>query len=152
MKPFSKILVPTDFSENAHVALERALDLRQRFGATVTLFHAFQVPISYPNGYVFTIDIVNAIEENARTQMEKVRELAQGRAAELAGGASVPPISAKVELGAPATAILEEAKRGAYDLVVMGTQGRTGLAHLFIGSVAERVVRAAPCPVLTVRP
>ncbi|HZO12024.1 MAG TPA: universal stress protein, partial [Polyangiaceae bacterium] len=61
------------------------------------------------------------------------------------------PISAQVQAGYVAQSLLERLKHGNYDLVVMGTHGRTGLSHLLLGSVAERVVRLAPCPVLTIR-
>ena len=149
--PFTKILVPTDFSDGSHLALERALDLRQQFGAKIVLLHVYQIPISYPNGYVFTADILGSIEQAARGQMLKEKERAEGRARELAGGAAVPAIEAKLMIGAPALAIIEEAQKDGFDLIVMGTHGHTGLKHLLIGSVAERVVRSAPCPVLTIR-
>ena len=146
----SKILVATDFSEPARLALERALQTRQRSNGTLTLLHVHQMPISYPNGYVFTLEITQAIEEAARAQMAKERAFAEGRARELAGGRAVP-IEAKVTVGGPAQAIIEEAKQGGYDLIVLATHGRKALSHFFIGSVAERVVRAAPCSVLVVR-
>jgi nucleotide-binding universal stress UspA family protein len=145
-----KILVPTDFSKGAEAAVERALELRQRFGATLTLFHAYELPIMYVEGYAFTPDLINTIEDSARKEMEKTKAAAAAHAREL-GATGTIPIEAKLAIGGPAIAITEEAKAGAYDLIVMGTHGRTGLSHLFIGSVAERVVRTARCPVLTVR-
>jgi nucleotide-binding universal stress UspA family protein len=143
-------LVPTDFSSGAEAALQRALDLRQLFGCTLTLFHAYELPIMYVEGYAFTPDLLNTIEDSARKEMQRVKSAAEARARELgAGGAS--SIDSKIAIGGPAVAITEEAKAGDYDLIVMGTHGRTGLSHLLIGSVAERVVRTARCPVLTVR-
>lgn len=151
MSPFSKILVPTDFSDSARVALERALDLRQQFGASLTLLHVYQIPISYPNGYVFTADVLGSIEEAARGQMGRELEWAERRAKALSTDAELVRVETRLLIGAPSLAIVEEAERGGHDLIVMGTHGHTGLKHLFIGSVAERVVRTAPCPVLTIR-
>jgi nucleotide-binding universal stress UspA family protein len=151
MKPFAKILVPTDFSEGARAALDRALELRHRYGAALTLLHVYQMPIPYPDGYVFSADILGAIEESARNEIAKEKDRAEARARELSAGGTSPPIETKVLIGAPATAITETAQTAGHDLIVMGTHGRTGLKHLLIGSVAERVVRTAPCPVLTLR-
>ncbi len=151
MKPFSKILHPTDFSKGAELALERALDLRQRFGATLTLFHTYELPIPYPDVYAYSADFIGAIEQGARQAMVKAKEFAERRARELGAKEAHLPIEAKVMAGGATFAITEEAKAGGYDLIVMGTHGRTGLSHLFIGSVAERVVRTASCPVLTIR-
>ena len=146
-----KILAPTDFSPGADVALERALDLRQRFGASLTLFHAFELPVVYADGYGLAVDFTAAVEQAAREAMQRTRTRAEARARALDPGGGDLRLSAKVVPGAPLVAILDEASEGGYDLIVMGTHGRTGLAHAFIGSVAERVVRAAPCAVLTER-
>jgi nucleotide-binding universal stress UspA family protein len=151
MKPFTKILVPIDFSEGANLAVERALDLRQRYGASLTLFHAYEAPYAFADGYAYAPEIVSGLEEAAQNEMSKAKKLAEQRAIELAGSIAPPPISTKIVLGAPMMVIVDEAKQGKYDLVVMGTHGRTGLSRFFIGSVAERVVRTATCPVLTVR-
>jgi nucleotide-binding universal stress UspA family protein len=151
MKAFAKILVPIDFSEGANLAIERALDLRQRYGASLTLLHVYEAPIPYADGYSYAPEVLGTLEEAAQTEMSKAKKLAEQRAIELSGVSPAPAISTKVVLGAPMTTIAEETKTGGYDLVVMGTHGRTGLSRFFIGSVAERVVRTAPCPVLTVR-
>lgn len=147
MKPYRKILVPTDFSPGAEVALEHALVLRQHLGATLTLLHVYPLPIAYGPPYAYTVDLIGPIERDARAQLEKTSQ----RARELGAGDQPVPIQAKLAAGAAALSITEEAKEGGYDLIVLGTHGRTGLSHLFIGSVAERVVRTAHCPVLTVR-
>jgi universal stress protein A len=151
MKPFTKILHPTDFSECADAALERAVDLRQRFSATLTLFHAYEVPVIYPDASVFTGDVIKALEDASRAQMARVKERADRFAREIAGDGRPPEIAIKQAMGSPWREIVEEAKAGHYDLIVMGTHGRTGLMHLVTGSVTERVVRMAPCPVLTLR-
>jgi len=144
------ILVATDFSEPARLALERALAARQQSGGKLTLLHVYQIPISYPNGNVVAVEIVQSIEQAAQAHMDKERAFAEARAKALAGGSAIA-IEAKVTVGGAAQAIVEEAKRGEYGLIVVGTHGRKALSHFFIGSMAERVVRAAPCSVLVVR-
>jgi nucleotide-binding universal stress UspA family protein len=150
-QPFTKILVPTDFSDGAKTALDRALDLRQRFGATVTLLHIYELPTVYTDVYVFSADLIGTIERGARERMARTLEYAEKRARELDPTQAHPAIDGKVMAGAGAYSIVDVAKSGGYDLIVMGTHGRTGIRHLLIGSVAERVVRTAPCPVLTIR-
>ncbi len=151
MKPFSKILVPIDFSEGSQLAIDRALDLAERYGASVTLYHAYQVPAPYLDGHIFSVDILDAIQSSAKAQLEKARVLAEQRAAEVPDTSAAPAVWSKLDAASPVVGILEEVKSGAYDLVVMGTHGRTGLSRVLIGSVAERVVRAAACAVMTVR-
>lgn len=149
-QPFRRILFPTDFSEGANAALAHALELQRQFGASLTLLHVYELPIAYTEVYAFSADLIGAIEQSARREMAKAVEHARERARQLDPQAS-SKIEAKVMVGSGATTIVEEAKRGGYDLIVMGTHGRTGMRHLFIGSMAERVVRTAPCPVLTIR-
>lgn len=140
------ILVPTDFSESSAVALRYAKALAERFGATLHVLHAVQSPFDQPwAAEVYAVsqadfDDVARKESDARLQ------------------ALVPPADQAqyqarlvTEFGAPFLTILEYAKREPIDLIVMGTHGRGAVAHLLIGSVAENVVRKAPCPVLTVR-
>jgi nucleotide-binding universal stress UspA family protein len=139
-----KILVPTDFSENARQATEQALTLARAFGASVTLFHAYQVPTYvFPDGSTF----VAGPEVAARIEREVLDALAA--AARAAERQSAVPVLTRSAIGAPYEEILRAAED--FDLVVMGTHGRTGLRHLLLGSVAEKVVRHAHCPVLTVR-
>ncbi len=144
MGPIRKILVPTDFSRGAAAATEQALSLAQAFGASVTLFHVYSVPAYvFPDGSTF----IAGPEVAARIEREVVDALASaGHAAERQSGV---PVLTRSAVGAPHEEIVRAAAE--YDLVVMGTHGRTGLRHLFLGSVAEKVVRNAPCPVLTVR-
>lgn len=148
MNPYKQILVPTDFSEGVTPAIDAAVELRRAFGGTITLLHVVESPVPY-EGYGFASnlipDLVNAAERSmglARTELQR-RIDPDGSSSDLVFGL--------VELGAPAQHIVARAEAGPYDLVVMGTHGRTGVSHLFIGSVAERVVRSARCPVLTVR-
>ena len=148
-KLFKKILVATDFSAGADAALELALALRQQLGASVTLLHVYDAPNVYTEVYPFGVDLIAEMERGAREAMTALVERAKARAAVLGGESS--PITGTVVAGVPQHTIVEIAADADYDLIVVGTHGRTGLRRVMIGSVAERVVRRAPCAVLTVR-
>jgi nucleotide-binding universal stress UspA family protein len=140
-----RILVPTDFSPPSHAALDMAIELGRRFGAEITLMHAHQVPsYLYPEGMMpVSADILADLERSI------VAEL--GRLAAFASAAGVPAAT-RHAIGIAVDEIVRAASELPADLIVMGTHGRTGLRHALLGSVAEKVVRRAPCPVLTVRP
>jgi nucleotide-binding universal stress UspA family protein len=144
MRPFTKILVPVDFSPHSAEAIRYAGEFSRRYEADVTLVHVFQ-PVSYlvPDGFVlFTPTQFNELT----TEFEK--QLAGAKDAALSAGAT--RVETKLLQGAPFEEIVDLAREGNFDLIVMGTHGRTGLKRAAIGSVAERVVRKAPCPVLVV--
>ncbi|MFN8627096.1 MAG: universal stress protein [Candidatus Binatia bacterium] len=140
-----RILVAIDFSATSTDALTAALVLSQRFAAEILLLHVVEpVYIAEPN--VASADLTTFLdvqERNAVEQLERLRTSLgpQGRHAQVL-----------VHCGVPAQVIVEVARRTAADLIVIGTHGRTGLSHMLIGSVAERVLRLAGCPVLTVPP
>jgi nucleotide-binding universal stress UspA family protein len=146
MTAIARIVVPVDFSAHADRAIEYAVTLGKHFGACVELFHVVEDPFG-SGGWgseVYLSDLDGLREralEEARVRLEACR------AAIPAGPFSVV---ATVRMGHVAQTIIDYAKNAHADLIVMGTHGRTGLAHFIIGSVAERVVRLAPCPVLTV--
>jgi universal stress protein A len=145
MTPFQKVLVPVDFSPHSAFAVEVAADLARRYDASVTLAYVHE-PLAYalPEGYqLFTEPQLDRLFVEFEKQLT-----AQKEAAEAAGA---PRVDTTLLHGFASTELTELAKQGPYDLIVMGTHGRTGLAHVVMGSVAERVVRTAPCPVLTVR-
>ncbi len=140
-----RVLVPTDFSEDAALALQTALDL---FGAgeetEFVLFHAFHIPPEYihlAGGFVLS-DMTRGALEQARAELEK--------AAKPLGEKGYRITTACME-GDAAEGIESEARRRDVDLIAMGTHGRSFLPHLLLGSTAERAVGRAPCPVLTVR-
>jgi nucleotide-binding universal stress UspA family protein len=145
MSEITRILVPTDFSEPADAALTYALDLAAKVGASISLIHVFDDPFiggMYTAEYVpmppqMRADIVAGLRKQLADVVEK-----RGN----------PNLSAEVLVGPTAKAIVDAANDRHADLIVMGTHGRHGVAHLLLGSVAERVVRTAGCPVLTVRP
>lgn len=145
MKPFGRILVPVDFSAHSAEAIRCAADLSPRYDAPVTLVHVFQ-PVEYalPEGYVLF-----ATSQLASMMAEFEKQLDAAKAdAEAAGALRV---ETKLLQGMVSSEIVTFAEGSGHDLIVMGTHGRTGLRRALLGSVAEQVVRRAPCPVLTVR-
>jgi nucleotide-binding universal stress UspA family protein len=127
--------------------MEVAADLAQRFGAELVLLHAYPIP-----GYTFPDGSVVASPKMMQELAEQTeRHLGEWRAdAERLVGA--PRVGTEKAVGEPAAEIVSYARSSGVDLLVLGTHGRTGLEHALMGSVAERVVRKAHCPVLTVRP
>ena len=145
MKPFQKILVATDFSPHSALALQLAADVSRRYDASVTLLYVYE-PIAYalPEGYqLFTEPQLDELFLAFRKQ------LAEQKQAALAAGAL--RVETQLSTGSAASEICALAETGSFDLIVLGTHGRKGLSHVVLGSVAERVLRTAPCPVLTVR-
>lgn len=133
------ILVATDFSADSEYALTAAIGLARKLEGRLTLVHAVHVPeeLSEANAS----DYLRAMESVVHREIE-----ARRRRARDAGVAA----DALVVHGAAAQRIAQTARSQQVDLIAMGTHGRTGLQHLLIGSVAERVLRLAPCPVLVV--
>ena len=146
-RPVKRILVPTDFSETSDAALDYAYLLAERWAASVQLLHVLDDPF-VSEGLAAEAYIAEA--PTMRTAM--LRE-AQARLAHRAAPPRAAALSVEREVlfGSGARTIAEYAATRGADLIVMGTHGRSGVAHLLLGSVAERLVRTAPCPVLTVR-
>jgi nucleotide-binding universal stress UspA family protein len=141
-----RLLVPTDFSTTSDEALDYALLLAERLGATVQLLHVLDDPL-VAEGLAAEAYIAEA--PTMRTAMlQDAQERLRQRTAPARPGVS---ITARALFGHGAATITEYAHAQGIDMIVMGTHGRTGVAHLLLGSVAERVVRTAPCPVLTLR-
>jgi len=140
------ILVATDFSEHAEKAMETAIDLADHFEAELIVLHAYnvEIPIASPmmsGGYVLPTGFFEQIATQARLEVEAVAKKVNDRGVKAIG----------VALDEPAgMAIIDEATRRNVDMIVMGTRGLTGLKHIALGSTADKVVRTAPCPVLTV--
>ena len=136
-----RILVPIDFSASARPILEVAVDMARGLGAEIDLLHVVALPAPSGGG-----GESKALAAEKAASEKSLRELA----------AAVDPskklaLRVKVVAGAPSREIVREACDGKSDLIVIGTHGRTGLRHVFLGSVAEDVVRTAPCPVYTLR-
>ena len=142
-----KILCPTDFSENSEHALKYALALATLTQADLQLFHVVE-PITYPQSTEFFEPVLDEVELMMKMEAAFQQQL-EDQVTTLK--AEYPQISGKRVTGNTFLEIIQVARVEDVDMIVMGTHGRTGLAHVLIGSVAERVVREAPCPVLTVK-
>ncbi|HSF30254.1 MAG TPA: universal stress protein [Candidatus Tectomicrobia bacterium] len=143
---FRHILAPTDFSEYSEKAVASALELAKKFGAKLSILHVIELP-PYPiEGYVppsLSTTFLDDLERQATQDLAQLVPDAE------AGNVEVVRM---VAVGTPYRKIIETAESEHVDLIVMATAGRTGFSHLVMGSIAERVVRAASCPVLTIRP
>jgi nucleotide-binding universal stress UspA family protein len=146
MTAITRILVPVDFSTHAERAIDYAVVLARTFGACVELLHVVEDPFAAGGwGSEMFITDIDGIRKRA---MDEATTRLEACSADIP--AQETPIVTNVRMGHVAQTILEYAQSIRADLIVMGTHGRTGLAHFIIGSVAERVVRLASCPVLTV--
>jgi nucleotide-binding universal stress UspA family protein len=146
MRDFKNILVPIDFAECSRAALQHALAFAGRLGASVEVMHAWFTPAYVSPSIAVSIGASNTeiLEEIA------VRE-AKSQMADFMEGVKKPAgvtLRTSIAYGVPAEVILERAK--SFDLIIMGTHGRSGLNHLLMGSVTEKVLRTSPIPVLVV--
>ena len=146
VKRIRRILVPIDFSETSDAALAYARTLADTVGASLHLVHVFNDMY----GEALAADVSGVVYENMRAtaaraaQRQLLKRFTPADRKRFGG-------TTAIVTGLPAEAIVECAASREMDLIVMGTHGRRGLAHVVLGSVAEQVVRTAPCPVLTVR-
>jgi nucleotide-binding universal stress UspA family protein len=141
-----RVLVPLDFSAPSQQALNYAIELAGKLQASLTLLHVIQTPVLV-GGPAMGVDtsLVLYLEELEAEMWQTIEtHVARVQAAGLAGDALVVH-------GTPFQQIIDIAAARQVDLIVMGTHGHTGLQHFFLGSVAEKVVRMAPCPVLVTR-
>jgi universal stress protein A len=141
------ILAPTDFSRHAEAALRYACGLAERLGASLHLLHVLPNVI-IPVGPDPLLMPTLPPEYYAETEAQAREALAQ--AADPSWGRP-PHIEVAIRWGDAVEGIVGHATESAIDLIVIATHGRTGLSHVLLGSVAERIVREAPCPVLTIR-
>jgi nucleotide-binding universal stress UspA family protein len=141
-RPIERILVPHDFSETADAALAMALDLAEKLRARVTILHAYEAPTYvFPESVVATADLVGQIRGAAEEALAGIKERCAKPSVQ---------VDTLLRQGVAWSEIDRAAKELGTDLVVIGTHGRRGISRALIGSVAEKVVRTAPCPVLTV--
>ena len=141
---YSRILVPTDFSENSDGALAYAVALASQFKAALHLIHVCQPPVLATGTVDSLVVSVTDWEAELRAAAEKAMTETVGR---LPGVA----VSTEVAIGSPPACIVASAAEHGVDLIVMGTHGRRGIKRLALGSDAEMVLRSAPVPVLMVR-
>ncbi len=142
-EPITRILAAVDFSAHSDRAVEVAAGLAKRLSASLDLIHAFELQRDYIQ-YTspFAVEFAQQIEASARKKLVSVGERLEE---------SGLPVTLHVLRGYPSVAIAEAAEEIGCQLIVMGTRGNTGIAHVLLGSVAERTLRAAPCSVLAVK-
>ncbi len=138
------ILVPVDFSDHSARALDTAIELAKEFDARLCLLHCYQMGpgTSSPYSVALSPELEREFRESALRRVRDWAEKAATHGIEATGSA---------KFSCPSEGIKKQADTLNADLIVMGTRGLTGLKHVFLGSVAERTIRQAPCPVLTVR-
>ncbi|HET8761130.1 MAG TPA: universal stress protein [Nitrospiria bacterium] len=149
MIPIKRILLATDFSDCSRAAIDYALAFAERLGAEVHLVHVFERPVYFEVGVSHRLQLGRDVDEWIRDLKADATKQLDALAAEVRG--RKPGTQVSMREGLPVDEILLAAKALPADVIVLGTHGRTGLPHVLLGSVAERVVRGAPCPVLTVR-
>ena len=138
-----KVLVPVDFSECSHKAMQYAVAFAKQFKASLTLVHVVQM--SYAGAEFAPLDFPLIEKQMVESSSLKLAEIISKEIGEAV------PCDMIVKAGHPATEIALAAKKVNADLIIISTHGYTGLKHILLGSTAENVVRHAPCPVLTVR-
>ncbi len=138
------ILVPVDFSEHADSVIDWAAHLAEEHQSKLVLLHAYHLPVEFQQveGAYLPADFWNSVKDEAKKQLAVYGDQLRERSLE---------VDELIREGYPATVIEETAEELAADLIVIGSRGRSGLKHLLLGSIAERVVQKAPCPVLTVK-
>jgi nucleotide-binding universal stress UspA family protein len=141
---FRKILVPLDFSAHSDAALGLAIELAREHGAEIHLVHAYELPAAVTMAYGVAIPqaVWDGVQEAAAGRLEEGRKRAEAAGLRATTHLATAPA---------ADAIANAAETFGADLIVMGTRGLTGLKHVLLGSVAERTIRSARCPVLTVK-
>jgi universal stress protein A len=141
-----RILIPTDFSKHSHNALAYAVAFAEKFGAELHLLHVVQdLAMFLPDGVTAGPPLLPPVDQlTAAVRVALDRAIEENHLQHL-------PVQTHVREGTPFYEIIRFAKEKDIDLIVMGTHGRSGLVHVLLGSVTEKVVRKAPCPVLTVR-
>ena len=144
MLEIRRILVPVDFSDHSQRALDEAIGLAKTFGAQLHLLHCYQV---HPAAVApYGIVVPETFEHDIR--MAALQRLSEWREKVSAQGV---PVQEHITAHFPAEEIVAMAEKLGVDLIVMGTRGLTGFKHVLLGSVAERTIRLARCPVLTVK-
>lgn len=143
MIAIKRILVPTDFSDQGKTALMYAAAFADQFGAAVDLLHVLE-PV--PPGALLSYISLEELKKGMRADAEKQLDELKANWSDFAF-----PVNLIVADGHPFVEIIKHAKQSNADLIILGTHGRGAIAHMLLGSVAEKVVRKAPCPVLTVR-
>jgi universal stress protein A len=147
---FRRILVPVDYSEHSKASVRFAAEVAVALGSTLDIVHVWDKPT-----YVSDAVMVRRPGQEHCSLAELIRENAEREMTEFLASLALPPtlpLSHRLLSGEPASTLVSELKKAEHDLVVVGTHGRTGLAHMLLGSVAEKLIRLSPVPVLTCPP
>lgn len=147
MTAYRTLLVPTDFSDYTHLALDHAKALARAFSARIVLLHV----IPEESRELLFRTAADGHVDDVETVFQKMIEASQLQLEQLLSDMEEDRVKRLVLVGHPVLEIVNEARLEAADLIVIPTHGRTGISHVLFGSVAEKVVRKAPCPVLVVR-
>ena len=144
MIAFRKILVPVDFSDHASRALDTAIELAKQADGRLHLVHSYPIaPVMLaPYEISMPLDLERSVREAANKQLADLAERVRKAGV---------PVETSTSAESPSEAIVHCAEKIGADLIVMGTRGLTGLKHVLLGSTAERTLRLAPCPVLTLK-
>ena len=143
MNIFRHILVPTDFSPSSSGAIEIGLELATQLSADLTLVHVWKLPVyPYLELMLSSAELTSCVEKAATECLATKLTQIQTR---------LPRAKSVLKMGVPWEQILETLEESKADLLIMGTHGRRGFEHAIMGSVAEKLVRLSPVPVLTVR-
>jgi nucleotide-binding universal stress UspA family protein len=150
MTEIGNILYPTDFSEHSLVALPLAMDLAKHYGARLHCLHVIDTSYEVPLLYDYVVPMASEVQvekqEHQRLAEKQLDRFVRENIAELEGS-----VLKKIAVGKPFEQIISHARQEDIDLIVIGTHGHSALASMFLGSVAEKVIRKAPCAVLSVR-
>jgi nucleotide-binding universal stress UspA family protein len=146
MKPFDTILYGTDFSETSEHAFDYAFTLARKFDAKLLVMHVITEPVDLRGFYVPHVSFEKLEEEITAGAEKMMHKFCRTKIKEFTNFECI------ISTGIPYEEIVGKAKERNASLIVVGTHGRSGIDHLLFGSTAERVVRSAPCPVMTVRP
>jgi nucleotide-binding universal stress UspA family protein len=147
---FRRILVPVDYSDHSLESVRAAVELAGKVGATVDIVHVWDRPTYVSDGVM-----VRRQGEEQRSLADLIRENAESDMGAFLTRLDLPEgvkVNHRMCTGEPSQRLVEEARTGGYDLIVVGTHGRTGVLHLLLGSTAERLIRLSPVPVLVIPP
>jgi nucleotide-binding universal stress UspA family protein len=147
---FRRILVPVDYSDHSLASVMAAVELAAKVGATVDIVHVWDRPTYISDGVM-----VRRQGEEQKSLADLIRENAESDMNQFLTRLKLPEgvkVNHRMCTGEPAARLVEEARTGGYDLIVVGTHGRAGVLHLLLGSTAERLIRTSPVPVLVIPP
>jgi len=146
MIKIDRILFPTDFSEHSEHALSYALSFAKEYGAKLHVLHVIEDVQYLANAYMFDVPVMPSFADIEQSRLKEMQEFIERVITD-----PTIEIEKTIKRGRPFIEIIQTAREEDIDLIVIATHGRSGLEHVLFGSVAEKVVRKAPCPVLSIR-